>query len=81
MKPRRNGAPPVTALVDQFYADAGKDGWQPLGYVQPDSALEVTRSQPATCGRAAERRLHRHTSSSQTTRCGASGTGTPRSAC
>jgi 3-hydroxyisobutyrate dehydrogenase len=29
---------PVTALVDQFYADSPEDGWQPLGYVQPCGA-------------------------------------------
>ena len=36
---RRNGARlPVTALVDQFYADVQAAGRQPLGHLEPDQA-------------------------------------------
>jgi 3-hydroxyisobutyrate dehydrogenase len=44
---KRNGARlPVTALVDQFYADVQALGWPALGHFQPDQAAEITVSAP-----------------------------------
>ena len=41
---RRNGARlPVTALVDQFYADLQAAGRQPLGHLEPDQAPAAER--------------------------------------
>ena len=41
---RRNGARlPVTALVDQFYADMQAAGRQPLGHLEPDQAPAARR--------------------------------------
>ena len=42
---RRNGARlPVTALVDQFYADVQALGGGALGHLEPDQAPALTRS-------------------------------------
>ena len=52
---KRNGARlPVTALVDQFYADVQAHGRQALGHVQPDQAAEVgARTGAMRSGRSA----------------------------
>ena len=46
---RRNGARlPVTALVDQFYADVQAHGRPALGHVEPDQAPALTALRRAT---------------------------------
>ena len=46
---QRNGARlPVTALVDQFYADVQAMGGKSLGYLQPDPALALSCSNMKT---------------------------------
>ena len=58
---QRNGARlPVTALVDQFYADVQADGRRALGHVEPDQAAagpERAASRPAPGSHAASARL------------------------
>ena len=49
---RRNGAQlPVTALVDQFYADVQAHGRPALGHLEPDQAPELTAPAGACCVR------------------------------
>ncbi len=44
---KRNGARlPVTALVDQFYADVQAHGRPALGHVQPDQPPEIRKQGP-----------------------------------
>ena len=54
---RRNGARlPVTALVDQFYADVQAHGRQPLGHLQPDqAAARLSRARARACRSGAAR--------------------------
>ena len=55
---KRNGARlPVTALVDQFYADVQAMGGGALGYLQPDQAPDINRTgsgQRSASGSSAE---------------------------
>ena len=58
---RRNGAQlPVTALVDQFYADVQAHGRPALGHLEPDQAPALSRAEAAAeAGADAARRRAR----------------------